>query len=239
MISVSKEGGQIINFSSRFTLTGMTGVFGATVQQGITAVGSDTAGPKAINQVANSAAGTTAAAGAAGGQFTVPYQLQTGLTKYAPMQPVPGTKITATAFTPLHPTSAYTLATTYMGTPIVATTLTLSQTFSVSSMENTVRKTNDPMITYNGLEILTFCDRLLPPVRQPVIWPSFWRDGRTKYGTEGNLYTWFYGFACIKWCYGNRLGRRVSRVSSIRIRSSEYNVQLKFCHCTCSILNRI
>jgi len=146
MVSVSSEGGTVINYSNRFTLTGMTGTFPAAVVQGIAAIAGSTAGPPTVNNVANNAApaaGTTAAAAPGANEFNVPYQSQTGLTKYAPMQPVPGTKITATAFTPLHPTSAFTIATTYMGTPIVATTITESQTFSVSSMENTVSKEPD------------------------------------------------------------------------------------------------
>ena len=136
MISVSSEGGQVINYSDRFTLTGMTGTFPANVIAGISAVGGSTAGPPTQNNVNNAA---PAAGGAAGGEFTVPYQLQTGLTKYAPMQPVPPTKITVKKFTPLHPTSAYTIAKTFMPNPSIVTTLTASQTFSVSSMENTVR----------------------------------------------------------------------------------------------------
>lgn len=135
MISVSTEGGQVINYSDRFTLTGMTGTFPANVITGLASV-TGTAGPATDNQVSN---GNPAASAAAGGAFTVAYHLQTGLTKYAPMQPVPPTKITAKKPTPLNPTSAYTIATTYMPRASVLTTLTASQTFSVSSMENTVR----------------------------------------------------------------------------------------------------
>ncbi|GAB7339911.1 hypothetical protein MBLNU457_6437t1 [Dothideomycetes sp. NU457] len=148
MVSVASQGGTIINYSNRFTLTGMTGTFPPNVVQGIAAIAGSTAGPPTVNNVANNAApaagNTPAAAAPAGDEYLIPYQSQTGLTKYAPMQPVPGTKITATAFTPLHPTSAFTIATTYMGTPIVATTITASQTFSVSSMENTVAAASAP-----------------------------------------------------------------------------------------------
>lgn len=136
MISVSEEGGQVINYSDRFTLTGMVGTFPAAVVSGLASV-TGTDGPATDNEVSNAAGGASAAA--AGGSYTVAYNLQTGLTKYAPMQPVPPTSITAKSATPLYPTSAYTVATTWMATPKVATTLTLSQTFSVSSVENTVR----------------------------------------------------------------------------------------------------
>jgi hypothetical protein len=133
--SVASEGGTVINYSSRFTLTGMTGTTPAAAAEAVTALGGATAGPATVNNV-NTNAGAGAAAGAA--QFTVPYGLQTGLTKYAPMQSVPPTKITANQYKPLYPTSAYTIATTWMPHPSIQTTLTASQTYSVSSMENTV-----------------------------------------------------------------------------------------------------
>lgn len=135
MISTA-PGGTVYNFSPRFTLTGMTGVFSATVKAAlVTAPG--TAGPDTINNIAAAADGTTAAA-VGSALYTVPYNLQTGLIKYAPMQPVPGTKITAKSATPLFPTSSYSIASTYMALPSITLTMTLTQTFSVSSAENTV-----------------------------------------------------------------------------------------------------
>lgn len=139
MVSVATEGGQVINYSNRFSMTGMTGTTPPTALTAITALNGATAGPATVNQVSNgAAAGGAAGAAPEAGVWTVPYQLQTGLTKYAPMQPVPPTKITKKNATPLHPTSAYTIATTFMGPAKMLTTLTASQTFSVSSMENTV-----------------------------------------------------------------------------------------------------
>src|SRR5665213_310756 len=92
MLSVATAGGTVWNYSDRFTLTGMTGTFSATVAAAVLAV-SGTAGPDTVNNVvaAGAAAGTAAA-----GAWGTPYNLQTGLTKYAPMQPVPPTAITAT-----------------------------------------------------------------------------------------------------------------------------------------------
>ena len=122
----------------------MTGAFAAAVQAGVTANAGATEGPATENQISNNAgAAAGAGAGAAGGSFTVPYQLQTGLTKYAPMQPVPPTKITAKSYTPLHPTSAFQIAKTYLALPTIVTTMTASQTFSASSVENTVRPLQD------------------------------------------------------------------------------------------------
>lgn len=142
MISTAKEGGTVINYSSRFNMPTMTGTTPSQFAAAAAAI-SGTDGPDTVNNVANAAA-PAPAAGAAGtvaaaGAFTVPYGLQSGLTKYAPMQSVPPTKITKKNFTPLYPTSKYTVATTWLAKPTILTTLTESQTFSVSSMENTVR----------------------------------------------------------------------------------------------------
>lgn len=134
MISTAAAGGAVINYSNRFTLTGMTGTFSQTVQDGLLIV-SGTTGPGTVNQVANAAASSAAADD---GVWGTPYNLQTGLTKYAPMQPVPPTAITAKNTSPLYPTSSVVLASTYFAIPSIVTTLTQPQTFSVSSHANTV-----------------------------------------------------------------------------------------------------
>jgi hypothetical protein len=137
MISVATAGGTVTNYSNRFTLTGMTGTFSQTVTDGLTSV-TGTAGPDTVNDVTGAAAGT---ASVAEGVWGTPYNLQTGLTKYAPMQPVPPTAITATNTSPLWPTSSVVLASTYLPIPSVLTTLTQPQTFSVASHANTVHLT--------------------------------------------------------------------------------------------------
>jgi hypothetical protein len=63
------------------------------------------------------------------------------LTRYAPMIPQPPTKITATNTKPLYPTSSVQIAKSHLPIPKVQTTITQSQTFSVSSRENTVCST--------------------------------------------------------------------------------------------------
>lgn len=133
LVSTVTAGGTVTDFSDRFTLTGMTGTFSTTVTEALADISGDS-GPVGINTFA--AAATTAAEA---GSFTIPYYLQTGLIKYAPMQPLPGTKITATGTpTPLYPTSSYSTATTYLASPSITLTVTDSQTFSVSSAENTI-----------------------------------------------------------------------------------------------------
>lgn len=135
MISAA-TGGTVINYSSRFTLSGMTGTFPPAVEAGIKDI-TGTGGPAAQNNVNNNA--NAGAAGAAGG-FSVPYTLQTGLTKYAPMQGKPGTKITAKQASAQFPTSSVDLAKTFLPTPVQVTTVTQSGTYALAaSIENTVR----------------------------------------------------------------------------------------------------
>jgi hypothetical protein len=138
MISVAIDGGTITNYSDRFTVTGMTAVTPEVYAKAAAGV-DGTDGPETEDNIANAApaAGAGVAAGAA--EYTVPYALQTGLTKYAPMQSVPPTKITLKNFTPLYPTSSYKIATAALPVGTIATTITQSQTFSVAIQENTVR----------------------------------------------------------------------------------------------------
>jgi hypothetical protein len=134
-VSVGTTGGTITNFSPRFSLTGMTGVFPAYVITGLQSV-TGTDGPASINAIAGGQAGSGASAGA--GDFAIPFYQQTGLTRYAPMQTYPPTKITMKTKTPLNPTSPWTVATTYLPKATIQTTVTQSITWSFSQMENTV-----------------------------------------------------------------------------------------------------
>lgn len=118
----------------------MTGTFPDAIKTDLATV-SGTAGPQTdkTNLVAAQAPAPDAAAGAGGGQWAIPYDQQVGNTKYAPMQPIPPKEITATNTKPLWPTSGVTIATTFLPTPNIATTLTQSNTFVVTMHPNTVR----------------------------------------------------------------------------------------------------
>ena len=109
----------------------MTGSFPANVATAIAAI-QGTAGPATENNVVAQKKVDP------NDPYAVPYTLQTGLTKYAPMQPQPPTKITAQSATPLWPTSSVVIAMTWLPRPSQVTTSTQTQTYSVSSMENTV-----------------------------------------------------------------------------------------------------
>ena len=140
IISTAKEGGTVINYSDRFTVTGMTGTTTASIKNAVTALGGSTAGPATVNNVAaNANPSAVASAPAVGGAaYNVPYNQQQGLTRYAPMQGVPPTKITQKKATPLYPTSAFKIAKNWLPQPSIVTTLTEPQTFSVHSHQNTV-----------------------------------------------------------------------------------------------------
>lgn len=135
MISAG-TGGTVTNYSNRFSLSGMTGTFPATVTNGLSGL-SGTGGPATENSFgaagANAAGGGAVASGA-----TVPYTLQTGAIRYAPMQGKPGTTITAKSATPQYPTSSVSIAATWLPTPLAVTTQTVSATYSTSSHANTV-----------------------------------------------------------------------------------------------------
>lgn len=188
MTSVATAGGQVINYSDRFTLTGMTGTFDATTEAANEAI-SGTSGPDTENQVASAAGtatGTTAttatvdaaavaAAAAAAtqtGEFTVAYSLQTGPVRYAPMPSPPGTSITATNTAPLFPTSAATIATDFLSAASVTMTYSASNTYSVASHTNTVSGSTPSL-----RQRLTI-DRQLLLLVQLEICKDSWKDGR-------------------------------------------------------------
>lgn len=113
----------------------MTGSFPAAIKtaaQGVTG----TAGPDTQNAVI--AAGVNQAAVAPQGSYAVNYADQDGPTKYAPMVSQPGTRITAKTASARYPTSSVSFYKTYAPIPKQVTTQTMSQTFTVSSVENSV-----------------------------------------------------------------------------------------------------
>ncbi|KAG9534328.1 hypothetical protein KCV01_g27970, partial [Aureobasidium melanogenum] len=129
----------------RFGLTGMTGTFTAAQQQGVTAAGTDTSFvPDASHELNSGDTATATTAAAEAGLFTVPYHLQTGLIKYAPMQPMPGTKITAKTPSMMNPSSSFTIFSTYAPPASITYTVTESNTVSVSSRENPASAATQP-----------------------------------------------------------------------------------------------
>lgn len=113
----------------------MSGSFPPTVDSGISAVGSDTGGPSTTSQ---EPIGDPDAVVSAVGAYAIPYNQQQGLTRYAPMPPQPGTRITAQHASPLNTPSSVAVAVKYLGTPRIVTTVTQSRPVTVTSIENPV-----------------------------------------------------------------------------------------------------
>ncbi|KAL2399804.1 hypothetical protein ABEF93_001181 [Exophiala dermatitidis] len=142
-------GGTVINYSDRFSLKSMTGTFPAAVTTALKSV-TGTAGPADVNNIKAAAAAddddddvdTVPTNGAS--EYKVPYTLQTGSIRYAPMPPLAKTKITAKKASAQWPTSAYTVYKTIAGAPNAATTHTETQTFSTHSREATVAAAGQP-----------------------------------------------------------------------------------------------
>lgn len=121
------------NFSKRFSFTNMTGSFKPRVKNGISSI-QTTRGPTPTQDHGQNALNRRQNDGA----YTIPYESQTGLTRYAPMAKRPGSTIPPGKPTPQHPTSSYSIVTTYLGSPTVETTKSAELTYSVTSIENTV-----------------------------------------------------------------------------------------------------
>jgi hypothetical protein len=136
MISAA-TGGVVINYSDRFSLSSMDGIFPASVTDGLETV-SGTAGPPTENDIQAPQVGGNAAASGNAGAYGTPYTLQSGPVRYAPMPPMAQTKITAKNASPQWPTSAYTPYPAIAGSPNAVTTQTQPITFTTHSIENTV-----------------------------------------------------------------------------------------------------
>lgn len=151
MISVAKAGGTYTTYSSRFTLTGMTGSFAAAVSTALLALSSTVAaGPPPVNNLVEDAVTSSEIYGVA-------YNLQTGTILYASMPLLPPTSITATNTEPLYPTSSVAIATTYLDDTNISTTYTQAATYSFSSHTNTASAA--PMPTTDGSDMAKFLRR--------------------------------------------------------------------------------
>ena len=131
------QGGTIISYSDRFSISGMTGAFSPTVASAAKAI-KDTKGPDTQNNIGDSGGGQTAASSGT----VAPYTAQTGPIRYAPMQQKPGTKITAKSASRRYPTSSVRIASTYLPPASQTQTVTATNTFTTQSTEHTVSLSN-------------------------------------------------------------------------------------------------
>lgn len=121
--------GFTIHYTNRFTLKGMTGTYNPSV-------GSVSDPPSGQTSIADE--GQTVVASIDSRSFTVSYNLQTGLTRYAPMQLQPGSTVTKnkSQWQRQHPTSAVSYFTTLRPSPSQLSTLTPGWSYTMSSAVN-------------------------------------------------------------------------------------------------------
>ena len=195
MISTPTTGtGQVINYSNRFTISGMEGTWPGGTN------GVFETGWKAVSSSPSDVPPTTNTVGDAvvddvgEGNFAIPYAQQMGDIKYAPMVPPPHSVITATSLAPLYAPSAWVLASEFLPTPTVTTTTTAAATFSTAQRENTVRQC-EPLILLHG-----YPTDKLGRVHQlrclSTTCKSFWPDGGTR-STERMASAEITGMCCI------------------------------------------
>ena len=101
------------------------------------AAGSATSVPPAQDGSSPDAAGDNKAP-QGGGDAAAQYTIQTGPTRFAPMQAAPPSSITQTNTKALYPTSGFTVSPSYWATPEAQTTITTSRTVTLATKENDV-----------------------------------------------------------------------------------------------------
>lgn len=141
--SLIATGGSSIHYSPRFALSGMLGTYQASD-------GGDVAPPPGSN-TANIPADQNVVLSL----NQVPYTMQTGRTRYAPMQTQPGSKVTyAKVASQRYPTSAVTFFSNYDLQPIQKTTITPSWTYTIVQGPNWAATAAAPTGYYAASEAL-------------------------------------------------------------------------------------
>lgn len=136
------EVGSTIHYTPRFTLSGMSG--SPTTYTYAASLFSVTG----ANPDAQFALTTGEATSIDSRSFTVPYTMQTGRTRYAPMQTQPGSVVTYTMYSNRHATSAYTAYTSILPSPNVYSTITPGWSYAVTSKFNTAPVAEYPTYFY-------------------------------------------------------------------------------------------
>ncbi|QLQ80789.1 hypothetical protein HG537_0E01440 [Torulaspora globosa] len=131
------DSGYTIHYTERFELVGMVG-------SKLAPSTSDKVPPEPERRVSED----PLAGGFDSRSFTVPYHLQTGRAKFAPMQMQPPTKLSRSQWTMIHETTAVTYFTSYRRFRKQLTTLTPGQSYVLPSGFNYA--TPAPMPSANG-----------------------------------------------------------------------------------------
>lgn len=126
-----------IHYTNRFELKDMDGSNGLdapiTVSTGQVAGATQDGAPKTIDPAS----------------YSLTYTAQTGLTRFAPMQMQPGTKVTATEWKRNFPTSAVTYYSTIRSKPDHISTTTTLYTYTLTSVPNYASAAPTPSVKYN------------------------------------------------------------------------------------------
>ncbi|CAI5758859.1 unnamed protein product [Candida verbasci] len=120
-----------IHYSQRFRLTDMSGSNVVNKQTTTATFSMSVTGAQPGDQAVGFASASVDSA-----SFTVPYTLQTGRTRYAPMQMQPGSKVTATTWTRKFPTSSVSYYSTKMKSPNIQSTITPGWSYTAESAVN-------------------------------------------------------------------------------------------------------
>lgn len=133
--------GYTIHYTPRFKLTDMSGsastlTFSASL---LSITGSQPSAQLAVGTTAGSIDSAS---------FSVAYTLQTGKTRYAPMQTQPGSSISYSMYSTRHATSAYTPYSTIRPSPNVYSTITPGWSYTVTSTYNTAAVADYPTSYY-------------------------------------------------------------------------------------------
>lgn len=128
--------GVTINYSDRFKLTGMSGST-ATVSEAVTDTGDAPAGQTSVASAAINSK-----------SFSITYTLQTGRTKFAPMQLQPGSTITHSTWSRRFPSSTYTVYTSISPSPNAYSTITPGWSYTPVSATNTASSADYPTYFY-------------------------------------------------------------------------------------------
>lgn len=139
-----------INYTPRVKLTGMSGPSTTTDALGVRLVLSTLNTYTGEGPDPQTPSGGSVAASVDTRLFTVPYTLQTGITRYAPMQMQPGSTVTATQWSRRFPTSSvssYYVSVT--GSPAVVSTITPGWSYTMSSAINYASVAADPTSWYS------------------------------------------------------------------------------------------
>jgi Yeast cell wall synthesis protein KRE9/KNH1 len=136
MQSTIREGGTVTNYSPRFRLLSVSSL--SQPAQSNLPHGNFQGPPRELDLPAENMHFKRQS-----DPYTIPWSLQVGPTRYAPMQSHPPTKITKTQPTPQYPPSKIVLATTPLPpNKSIKTTVTQGMTWRVTQQENQVSKTS-------------------------------------------------------------------------------------------------